>query len=282
MDSLAWCRGRLLVPGNPLTATLPFADETMRDAILALRAAVSEIAQGGSIDSEPDVARARLGWWRQALREDNAHPAIQALVQAGVLERINVEAFDELIAGVAASVDHPRFENSTEARAFFTRIGGPQTALEARLVGGPQAPVDAMRELGASGYQIRVVRDLAIDARANRWLVPLDLQADFQIARRDVVEGRTGPAFDGLVRALLDDALQRGNRAVATLSAGTAWQQRHLIMQWRLDQRLAARIGRRPGRAVERRILTGHIGNVVSAWREARRLRRAARQAGVL
>jgi 15-cis-phytoene synthase len=279
MDPLDWCRKRLLVAGNPLTATLPFADPEQRGAILALRCVMSEIAAGAGGLDDPEPGLAKLDWWRQALRENNPHPAIAALSMSGVTERLKAVEFDPLIDGVAASLTNPRFESMVDAWRLFQSVGGQAGVLEARLLEVDSAEAEVFRDIGTGGYLVRVVRDLAIDARANRWLVPLELQADFQVSRQDVIGTTAGTAFDGMVRAMLGHALKQGQSAVDELAPDQAWRHRHLLIQWSLDCRLAGMLARRPRRILQRRVLPGHAGNVWCAWRRARQLGRRFRNA---
>ncbi len=277
MEALAWCRNRLLVPGNPLTASLGFAEPVHRNAILALRTAIAEIA--GSADAgDVGVGQTRLIWWQQALAGDNPaarhHPVLQALEQSAVLSVIRAVDFESFLEAVEGLLTPPRFESLSEAWAFCCRLGGQASALEAKLLGGDDALACRLGEIGASAYLIRITRDLALDARANRWLVPLDVQAAYQVSRSDVVEKKTGPAFDGLVRTLLDTALSRATRVMGELESDDAWQHRHLLVHWALERRLALKIARQPADILERRLLPGHAGNVWCAWRMARRLRR--------
>jgi 15-cis-phytoene synthase len=274
MEPLAWCRQRLLVPGNPLTASLPFADPSERDAILVLRALISELASAAEGSGERAVAEARLDWWRQALRDGNDHPLTQALEQTGVSRRLAPDRFDALMAAVLESLDKPRFENTPQAWTFFRCIGGEASRLEGELIEGGEAIEVDLAELGAAAYLVRVTRDLAIDARANRWLVPLDLQADFQVSRQDLLSETGSRGLDGLVRGLLDEALRRGDRLTRALPPEFAWRHRHLLLSWALERRLAAHIARRPRTILKKRILPGHAGNVWTAWREARRLKK--------
>ncbi len=273
MEPLEWCRQRLLLPGNPLAATLPFADSARQDAILALRTLIAEIAAAGG---NAEVAAARLNWWRQALREDNAHPAVQALGTSGVSDTLDPAAFDRLIEGVSESVANPRFESTPQAWQFFRRVGGAASVLEARLIQPDLVTDEPFIELGAASYLIRVTRDLAIDARANRWLVPLDLQADYQVSRRDALTEKASPAFNGLIRALLSQALERATHALKALDGPAAWRHRHLLLLWTLDRHLAVRLARQPQVILDRMLLPGHAGNVWRVWWAARRLKKAS------
>jgi len=273
MDPLDWCRQRLLVSGNPLTASLPFAPPAHRDAILALRAVITEVASIPGTVTELDVALAKLDWWRRAVVEQLPHPAIQALAQTGAAERLDNGQFSELIDGITLSLDNPRFEHRERAWEYFMHTGAPAARLEAGLIGADQAESDALAALGANACLVRQVRDLGVDARANRWLVPLDIQAEFQVSRQNALQKKASAGFNGMVRQWLADGLRRTARARQSLDADGQWRHRHLLIQHALDHRLATRLARRPQRVLEGRLLPGQLGNAWTAWRAARRLR---------
>jgi phytoene synthase len=276
MEPLEWCRQRLLVPGNPMTATLPFVSDQERDAILALRTAISEIAFAGSKTADAEPVRARLAWWRDALENGSSHPAVEALEMTGVRQRLDSGRFEPLLAAVVETTDNPRFETTEAAWGFFRRIGGSVGELEARLIEPEGNDYEPFVELGAAGYLVRVTRDLAMDAHANRWLVPLDLQADFQVARQDALSPRGSSGLNGLIRAFLSVGVKQAREAKRSIDPNRAWRHRHALLLWALERRLAAQIARRPGRILTQRLLPGQIGNSFAAWREARRLRRRA------
>jgi 15-cis-phytoene synthase len=283
MEALDWCRQRLLVPGNPLTASLLFAEADVRDAVLALRTVCSELASVASQVSERSLAETRLNWWRQALQDErNEHPAIKAMRETGASARIPAAAFEPLFAAIVETLDNPRFESTDQAWQFFRRAGGVVSELEAQMLASSASPagVDGLADIGAAGYLIRVTRDLVIDARSNRWLVPLDVQADFQVARQDALQSQSSRSFDGMIRALLAEAVRRGERGRNCLSPEAAWLNRHQLILWALDCRLAGLIARRPQRIFDQRVLPSHALNVWHAWRAARRLRKTRDRAG--
>ncbi len=273
MEPLEWCRQRLLVKGNPLTASLPFAPHEHRDAILALRAVITEVASIPGTVTEPDVALAKLDWWRRALDEQLPHPAVRALAQTGAAERLDKARFAKLIDGIALSLENPRFEQRELAWEYFMKMGAPAARLEAGLIGGDQAESDALAVLGANGCLVRQVRDLGLDAHANRWLVPLDIQAEFQVSRQDALQKKASGGFNGMVRQWLADGLHRSAGARQALDSDASWRHRHLLIQHALDHRLAVSLARRPQCILEGRMLPGQLGNSWTAWRTARRLR---------
>jgi phytoene synthase len=282
MDGLAWCRERMLVAGQPLTASLLFADPDERDRILVLRTLISELAAIPDASSDAGVAQAKLSWWMEAAQTpDNAHPLLVAARDVGLMARIDEALWRQhlmaLIEGVEVAIAAPRMNQIQALWQHCERVAGPAASLETALLGGAdeEAGVEAaLRQLAAAGYWIRLVRDLAGDAHQNRWLVPLALQADYQINRQDVLEGKVSSAWDGLVRALLSEALKRAQQAIATLDGSAAWWHRHQLITYALHRRLAAQLARRPRRILSERILPGPWGNVWCAWRSARHLSR--------
>lgn len=272
---LDWCRERMLGRGSPLSASLHFAPGDFQDAIVALRAVISEIAAVPDTVSDPDIGRKKLAWWREALRERAAHPAIEALVTSGAADRLAPERFEPLIGCVADTLESPRFERLDDSWSHCAALGGPAALLEAELIEPGDVPALDWSALGGFAYLVRLVRDLGVDARANRWLVPLDLQAEYQLARQDVTDASVGRNWDGMIRAWLEDGNRRVAAALEALTPELGWRQRHLIVSHRLDRRLACALARHPRRILHRRVRTGQVGNVWVAWRAARQLRKA-------
>jgi len=272
MEGLRWCRERLLLPGHPLAASLLFIPPAQRERVLALRALITELASLDDPGVEPEVRSAKFGWWHQALIEGAPHPALMAMNETGAADLVAPRDLLALLTTIGATSLDRRFERHEELWAHCRNIGGEAARLELHLTwDGEQNEAPALM-LGAAGYLFRIVRDLALDARNHRWLVPLDLQAQFQIARSDALTTSGGPGWDGLVRTLLERALREG----AVAAAGLAPSHRHLHIHWSLDRRLAASLARRPGLILRQRILPGHAGNVWTAWRAARSLDRTA------
>ncbi|MEE4637786.1 MAG: squalene/phytoene synthase family protein [Wenzhouxiangella sp.] len=273
MNALQWCSDRLLVPGHPLAASLRFVPSPERERVLALRALVSELAALDDPGVDGTVREARFGWWQQALVEGAEHPALRALAESGAAEFVPPRHCLSLLDSIRTASANPRFERSEELWAHCAAIGGEAAHLELRLAQDSAPAPNPAVAVGAAGYLIRLVRDLGQDASNNRWLVPLDLQAQFQVNRRDALDARAGPGWDGLVRTLLDRAVRQGSAASVQLPPGC----RHLPIYWALERRLAAQLARRPAATLSRRVLPGHAGNVWTAWRAARRLTRATK-----
>ncbi len=274
-EGLDWCRQRLLVPGHPLALTLHYADPKLRDRLLALHALISEIAAVPGTVSDAAVARRKLGWWREALEQRLPHPAIAAWVAVGGFSVLEATEFEALFEAVAREIEAPRFEQQSELIAHARAVAAPAARLETRLVDpGDAAALDSVLPAAAgAAYRIRIVRDLVIDARQDRWRVPLDLQAEYQLTRQQVASAAGGHRLEALIRHLAADAVLELQRELASIDAAAAWRQRHLLLRLELDRQLGRRIVRRPTRVLRERVTA--IGSMASLglWLRARELR---------
>ncbi|MEX2499943.1 MAG: squalene/phytoene synthase family protein [Wenzhouxiangellaceae bacterium] len=281
-DPVAWCRSRLLVPGHPLAITLPYAPPERHDAIVALAAIVGEIASIPGDVSDPEVAQRKLGWWRQALDEQLPHPAVQAWLQSGAAEYVHAPDFDPLIDAVATEIVPPRFEQMEALERHCRALAAPGALLEASLMNAGQAPEpaedDTLAALAAAGYRIRIARDLVLDARQDRWLVPLELQAEYQLTRQHVAAAEGGHRLEALVRHLAGDAILAIDKRGGELPAASAWRHRHFLLRMQLDRRIGKKLLRRPSRIIRERVAPGRMGDAFAVWRRARALRKAARK----
>jgi phytoene synthase len=280
-DPVAGVRARLLVPGHPLALTLPYASPADRDALVSLHAVIGEIAAVPGEVSDPDVARRKLGWWREALEERLPHPAVLAWVASGAAERTPASAFVPLIEAVATEIEPPRFEHNDAFVAHCRGVAAPVAALEASLV-DPAFDADGetagrLAAMAGAGYRARIVRDLVADARAHRWLVPLDAQAEHRITRQEVAAGQGGLRFAALVRDLAGSAVIDIERAAADMAPSARWRHRHALLRHHLDRQLGRTLVRRPGRVANERVVPSRLAGALALWRFARRLRRQAR-----
>ena len=275
IDPFLWCKERLMVPGNPLAASLLFVDSDTRSMVLALRAVIMEIAQISELAHEPSLAMAKLNWWREALVENRAHPALEALSVADGRTEPVLRDLLALCESVEGALENQRFETTEQAWMQCRNLGGLAMRIEAQALDSDanEAILEAATQLGAAGYWLRWIRDIAGDAHQERWYVPLDIQADYQINRQQVLDQAGGRSWAGFVRTLVSVAVIRSEQAKERLMQTTSSHLRHPLITQALDQRLASALARQPARILTTRILPSHAGNVWVAWRRARQLR---------
>ena len=274
MDPVQWCKDRLWVPHNPISASLLFVAKEQQMPILALRAVHSELAQIAELSHEPGLAHSKLNWWREAFMQQHTHPALEALDVLKVREKLPMPQVMALCDAIEQSLEAPRYETNERAWQSCQALGGVALELEVQMLSATPpsgASVEAIQDLGAANYWLRLVRDIGADARQGRWFVPLEMQARHQINRQQVVDGVGGLDWDGFIGALVSEATNRLIRAEAQLHAALGPGMVHAMITAALDQRLAKQLTRAPSRLLRERILPSHTGNVWAAWRQARR-----------
>lgn len=277
-EPLEWCRARMLVPGHPLALTLPYADPALRPRLLALHTVVAEIAAVPGSVSDPGVAQRKLDWWRQALVEQLPHPALRALIETGAAGRLPAGAWQPLLAAVESEIRLPRFEQTHEWTAHCRAVAGSGAALELTLVEREPEPTvrEAVTEMAGAGYRLRMLRDLVLDARRERWWLPLALQAEFQLSRTELVQDAHPLRRDALIRHIAGAALLAFEQSRNQMPPGSRWLHRHLLLRLDLDRVLGRRMLRRPARVARERVGATGMVAALAVWHRARTLQREA------
>ncbi|SRR5579883_927218 len=214
---------------------------------------------------EPEVAAAKLEWWRQELLGASAgtarHPITQTLFAAPQVRAIAPSRWSELTAGAMAQLEAPpapSFAALCGALASFYR---PVAALEAALLGVVYNEANSQLWIGshlrraAAGMEFAPERSVA---------VPLDLLARHGVTRADL--GRGGAA----ARAALREHTARVGELLAQALRADAGPGLGVRVRARLDLERAERAARAadPAAALRRR----HPWRTLwLAWREARR-----------
>ncbi len=114
-----------------------------------------EISRAAWLVREPTIARIRLQWWRDALREIAGGVAIRnhevTVPLAGVLDAESVHLLDGLIDAQWGGIDRGRFQTDAHLTEYLDRTAGNLTVVAARSVGATDSE-DAIRAVAwASG-----------------------------------------------------------------------------------------------------------------------------------
>jgi 15-cis-phytoene synthase len=150
-----------------------------------------------------------------------------ALADAVARFRIPVQALEDLVDGGLMDVDRTRYESWEELREYCRRVAGA-VGVACCAVYGPDdraAAFPKAEALGLALQQINIIRDVAEDWRLGRVYLPQDELVRFGVAEEDIAEGRTGPAWRGLMdhqAARADSLLREGLTLLAHLDRRSA------------------------------------------------------------
>lgn len=213
-QTLSYCADqvRRYDPDRFLTALYSPADR--RDDVLTLYAFNLEIAKIREAVSEPMLGEIRLQWWREAIEEAYAGRPVR---KHGVAEPLAVVIRNRGIA-------RAHFDRIIDARAFDLNEAPPETvarllsyaeatsselvqaALDILAVSDNAAAARAAHHVGVAWALVGLIRAMPHHLRQRRVYLPQDMQTEFGVERRDLLELKATPALAAAVKTLADIA----------------------------------------------------------------------------
>jgi 15-cis-phytoene synthase len=217
-----YCQDRAAQSGSSFYYSFMFLPPERRRAITALYAFCREVDDAVDEPSDPQVARARLAWWRSEVAQLYAgkpqHPVTQALVPA--LERfaIGQTELSEIMDGMEMDLELSRYADFGGLRLYCRRVAGVVGVLAAKIFGYRNArTLDYADKLGLAFQLTNIVRDVGEDARKNRIYLPMDELKRFQVPAADILNGRQSDNFRRLMEFQAARVEQCYADALATL-----------------------------------------------------------------
>lgn len=278
-DPKSYCEEKAAAPGSDFAITRLFAPAERRDELTALHALYNELMNVAYSVSDPAVARAKLGWWREEVERAFAggatHPVMQALaapIESGRASRDEMEA---LLAGALRNVDPDVFQEEAELEDFCRATGGVRGRAEARLAGARGAGFEAAEALGAASARVMVLHLMPRDLERGRLFVPMGALARHQVSRARLESRERGRALGSLIRGRCESALVALTEARQRVRAEDAEGLRHLLVQGALDRARLKRLHRAGAGALQNPPRLSHASRLFIAWRAAGRAQRS-------
>jgi len=199
-----YCSRKAAASGSSFYYSFRFLPPDRRRAITALYAFCREVDDIADQVADPNVARAKLGWWRTEIADLFAgiptHPVTKALQPATVLYGVDAGRLGEIIEGMEMDLAKKRYRDWDELRLYCHRVAGVVGQLSAGIFGytRPQT-LDYAEHLGLAFQMTNIIRDVGEDARRGRIYLPLDELAGFNVAVSDVLSAKHSAAFEKLM-----------------------------------------------------------------------------------
>jgi phytoene synthase len=176
-----------------------FLAPARRRAAAAFGCLVHELELASLGAREPEVAAAKLAWWREELIAAHTgtprHPITQTLFAEPRAATIAIARWIDLVTGAIRQIDAPPppdFRASCDALDAFYR---PVATVEATLLGTVDHP--AIAQLWIGSCLLRAAAGIAQAPDRRTWL-PLDLLARHGLTRAEL--GRRAPAANAALR----------------------------------------------------------------------------------
>lgn len=282
---------KALPPGSPLWWGLLFTEPERRPAVRALMAVRGELLETANRVSDPAVASARLGWWREEARRFGSggeqHPATRALAASPGGEAVEPEYLEELVDGAEMDALHRPYGGFSELRLYCHRSSGVLHELVAtvsgtRARGAERTARRAAHRIGIGVRLAGIACGFGADLRAGRLYLPGDWLEEAGVDDAALAEETPGPAVqgclsrigrearrelcEGLARFPADELDRHRSAAVVSALAGRA-----------LDAAEARRWAPPPAPRRGFAAAADSLGDLTTAWRAARHAAKTAR-----
>ncbi|MCB2018988.1 MAG: presqualene diphosphate synthase HpnD [Hydrogenophaga sp.] len=190
-----------------------FLPADRRAAITAFYAFCREVDDVVDEVSDPGVAQAKLGWWRQqvaqAVQGRADHPALQALVPHMAPFGIEARHLLAVIDGCQMDLDQNRYLDFANLQQYCHLVAGVVGEVAARIFGQTDpGTTDYAHRLGLAFQLTNIIRDVGEDAARGRIYLPVndlqrfDLKAH-ELLKRGAAPGTETADFHRRFRALM-------------------------------------------------------------------------------
>jgi 15-cis-phytoene synthase len=235
MDVHQYCQERAAASGSSFYYSFAFLPPETRRAITAFYALCRELDDVVDECHEPQVAAAKLDWWRDEIGRlaagEPEHPATRALFDTPQGRAIPPMLLLEIVDGMAMDLDRPRYPDFKSLNLYCYRVAGVVGEIAAAIFDGRRSEHDRdirryAHELGLAFQLTNIIRDVGEDARRGRIYLPQDELARFGVSEADLLSGRDSPAFQALMQFQFERAAACYARALAALPASARRAQR--------------------------------------------------------
>ena len=231
MSPQEYCQGKAAASGSSFYYSFMFLPKPRREAITALYAFCREVDDIADECHEPDIARAKLAWWRNEVGNLYAghpqHPVTKALAPAVQVYNLNEEHFQEIIDGMQMDLEQNRYIDFKQLQLYCYRVASVVGLLSASIFGySDRKTLKYAHDLGLAFQLTNIVRDVGEDARRDRIYLPLDELAKFDVTENDMLQGRESEQVRNLLEFQIERAESYYERAFAELPASDRKAQR--------------------------------------------------------
>ena len=271
-----YCQDKAARSGSSFYYSFLFLPPQRRRAITALYAFCREVDDTVDEPGDPQVARARLDWWRGEVERlyvgDPQHPVSRAL--APHLHRCAIDhaRLVAIIDGMQMDLEQDRYPDFAGLRLYCHRVAGVVGVLAAGIFGArDSATREYAEQLGLAFQLTNLIRDVGEDARRGRIYLPQDELERFGVNAEDILHARYTEGFHRLMDFQIERAERYYEQAFAQLPAQDRRAQRPGLVMAAIYHALLRKIRRDGCRVLDRRMALTPLRKLWIAWRTWRR-----------
>ena len=266
-----YCQDKAARSGSSFYYSFLFLPPQRRRAITALYAFCREVDDTVDEPGDPQVARARLAWWRGEVERlyagDPQHPVSRAL--APHLHRCAIDhaRLVAIIDGMQMDLEQDRYPDFAGLRLYCHRVAGVVGVLAAGIFGArDSATREYAEQLGLAFQLTNIIRDVGEDARKGRIYLPIEDLRRFGVTEHEILAARPSPRMVELMRFQAARARAHYRQAFARLAAQERRAQRPGLMMAAIYARLLDEIERDGFRVLTHRTSLTPLRKLWLAW----------------
>ena len=272
MSPEEYCQQKATQSGSSFYYSFMFLPPERRRAITALYAFCREVDDAVDEPADPQVARAKLDWWRHEVARLYAgqaqHPVTIALVPAIGPFNIQQRQLGEIMDGMEMDLTQNRYPDFESLRLYCHRVAGVVGLLAANIFGyrNPKT-LDYAENLGLAFQLTNIIRDVGEDARKDRIYIPSDEMQRFGVSAADVLNAQHTENFSRLIEFQVRRVENFYAEALAALPAEDRRAQRPGLVMAAIYRAVLEEIGRDGYQVLTRRTKLTPIRKLWIAWK---------------
>jgi phytoene synthase len=267
-----YCQQKAAQSGSSFYYSFMFLPPERRRAITALYAFCREVDDAVDEPADPQVARAKLEWWRHEVAQLYAghaqHPVTRALVPAIGPFNIQQRQLEEIMDGMEMDLTQNRYPDFENLRLYCHRVAGVVGLLAASIFGyhNPKT-LEYAEDLGLAFQLTNIIRDVGEDARKDRIYIPSDEMQRFGVSAADVLNAQHTENFSRLIEFQVRRVENCYGEALAALPAEDRRAQRPGLVMAAIYRSVLEEIGRDGYQVLTRRTTLTPIRKLWIAWK---------------
>jgi len=267
-----YCQQKAASSGSSFYYSFLFLPAERRRAITALYAFCREVDDVVDEGVDPQVAAAKLAWWRAEVANLFAgrpqHPVTRALEPQRDKFGLSAVRLNEIIDGMEMDLKQTRYLDWAGLEAYCYRVASVVGLLAASIFGYRDArTLDYARNLGIAFQLTNIIRDVGEDARKNRVYLPVEDLQRFGVPAADLLQARETPAFRDLMQFEAERARGFYASAMSALPPADRRAQRPGLIMAAIYRTLLDEIQRDGFRVLTQRTSLTPLRKLWIAWR---------------
>jgi phytoene synthase len=266
-----YCQQKTARSGSSFYYSFLFLPPERRRAITALYAFCREVDDVVDECADPELAQAKLAWWRDEIRRSFSgqpqHPVALALAPVVRSFDLPAEQFQEIIDGMEMDLRQNRYLDFKALQLYCYRVASVVGLMAAEIFGyGDRRTLRYAHDLGLAFQLTNIIRDVGEDARRGRIYLPLDELRRFEVKPAEILDAKHSERFRRLMEFQIERADGMYAQALAALPAADRRAQRAGLVMAAIYRTLLDEIRRDGCHVLERQVALTPLRKLWLAW----------------